>query len=123
MKSIYSRLQDTLIYVHLLLTFTHRTYMAGQSNSTCNDKETEYMNIYMYVCTYVHACMSCKHTYCTQVHTCTLHTYVCTYIRTYMCILVEGRIEEKNCAYISHVAQVSDAAQVTRQVSLLGLIA
>ena len=28
----------------------------------------------------------------------------------------------KNCTYISHVAQVSDTAQATRQVSLLGLI-
>ena len=34
-----------------------------------------------------------------------------------------GEDQRKNCAYISHVAQVSDTAQVTRQVSLLGLIA
>ena len=31
--------------------------------------------------------------------------------------------QRKNCAYISHVAQVSDTVQVTRQVSLLGFIA
>ena len=30
---------------------------------------------------------------------------------------LRGRSKE-NCAYISHVAQVSDTAQVTRQVSL-----
>ena len=35
---------------------------------------------------------------------------------------LRGRSKE-NCAYISHVAQVSDTAQVTRQVSLLELIA
>ena len=39
------------------------------------------------------------------------------------CILVEGNYTYKNCAYISHVVQVSDTAQVTRQVSLLGSIA
>ena len=38
-------------------------------------------------------------------------------------ILVEGWIKGiLNCVYINHVAQVSDTAQVTRQVSLLGLI-
>ena len=45
-----------------------------------------------------------------------------------LCILVEGRIKEKyKCAYIRHVGQVSDtvqvsdSAQITRQVSLLGI--
>ena len=33
----------------------------------------------------------------------------------------KGRSKE-NCMYISHVAQVSDTAQVTRQDSLSGLI-
>ena len=55
--------------------------------------------------------------------------YVCTYIHTQLythtCILVEGYVAQRNLkqVYISHVAQVSDTAQVTRQVSLLGLIA
>ena len=37
------------------------------------------------------------------------------------CILVEEWMKE-TCVCMSHVAQVSDTAQVTRQVSLLGLI-
>ena len=43
------------------------------------------------------------------------NNYICT-------ILVEGWIKRNNSACISHVAQVSDTAQVTRQISLLGLI-
>ena len=39
-----------------------------------------------------------------------------TYVHTYVCACI-------SCVYISHVAQVSDTAQVTRQVSLLGIIA
>ena len=38
-----------------------------------------------------------------------------------ICIMVEGRLKGKLCIH-SHVAQVSDTAHVTRQVSLLGLI-
>ena len=40
----------------------------------------------------------------------------------YFASWLKGGSKEK-CAYISHVAQVSDTAQVTRQISLLGLIA
>ena len=80
MKSIYSRLQDSLIYVHLLLTFTHRTYVAGQSNSTCNDKETEYINIRTYICTYVHTYMPVCHVSIHTVHKCIHVLYIRTFV-------------------------------------------
>ena len=58
------------------------------------------------------------------LHTC-IHNYLCigthTYIRTYLHPGL-GEDQRKNCGYISHVAQVSDTAQVTRQVSLLEII-
>ena len=52
-----------------------------------------------------------------NVHTCiyTSSTYV-------LVSWLRGGSKE-NCAYLSHVAQDRDTAQVTRQVSLLGLIA
>ena len=45
-----------------------------------------------------------------------------TYVHTGFVSWLRGGSKEKLCVY-SHVAQVSDTAQVTRQVSLLGLIA
>ena len=59
--------------------------------------------------------------HCTDQPICQPFIHTINYMST--CILVEGRIKGKICVYISHVAQVSDTAQVTRQISLLGLIA
>ena len=71
-----------------------------------------YLYVYVYLCMYV---------------LCSWGGVVLTYfvcLHTYYVLVSWLRVRSKeNCAYISHVAQVSDTAQVTRQVTLLGLIA
>ena len=52
---------------------------------------------------------------------CVLHVIGCRHHILYLVSWLRGSSKEKLCI-LSHVAHVSDTAQVTRQVSLLGLI-
>ena len=84
--------------------------------------------MYMYTCMYIHTIQHYTrvytvHTVCRDQQTLYYKVYIIIiyYIYIFVSWLKGG--SKRNLCIISHVAQVSDTPQVTRQVSLLELIA